>query len=49
VTAAQARIELAVLAIAYFLAQVPILLAAALVLGCMRADNGNNLTGADYL
>jgi BASS family bile acid:Na+ symporter len=40
------RVEFAVFATAYFLAQVPILLAAILVFRCMRVGDGNKLTGA---
>jgi hypothetical protein len=42
------RVEFAVFATAYFLAQVP-LLAAVLVFRCMRAGDGSNLTGASRL
>jgi len=42
------RVEFAVFATAYFLAQVPILLAAVLVFRRMRVVDRNNLTGADY-
>ena len=41
------RVEFAVFATAYFLAQVPILLTAVLVFRCMRVGDGNNLAGAD--
>jgi BASS family bile acid:Na+ symporter len=40
------RVEFAVFATAYFLAQVPILLTAILVFRCMRVGDGNKLTGA---
>jgi ACR3 family arsenite efflux pump ArsB len=42
------RVELAVSATAYFLAQVPILLAAVLVFRFMRVGDGNQLAGADH-
>jgi len=45
---ALSRVEFAVFATAYFLAQVPILLAAVLVFRRMRVVDRNNLTGADY-
>ena len=41
------RVEFAVFATVYFLAQVPILLAAVLVFRCMRVRDGNNAAGAD--
>jgi BASS family bile acid:Na+ symporter len=41
------RVEFAVFATAYFLAQVPILLAAVLVFRYLRVGDGNKLTGAD--
>jgi BASS family bile acid:Na+ symporter len=41
------RVEFAVFATAYFLAQVPILLAAVLVFRWMRVGDGNNAAGAD--
>jgi bile acid:Na+ symporter, BASS family len=41
------RVEFAVFATAYFLAQVPILLAAVLVFRCMRVADGNQIPGAD--
>jgi BASS family bile acid:Na+ symporter len=41
------RVEFAVFATAYFLAQVPILLAAALVFRCTRAGDGTNAGGGD--
>jgi BASS family bile acid:Na+ symporter len=40
------RVEFAVFATAYFLAQMPILLAAVLVFRCLRVGDGNKLTGA---
>jgi BASS family bile acid:Na+ symporter len=43
------RVEFAVFATAYFLAQVPILLTAVLVFRRMRVGDGNNLTGASDL
>jgi bile acid:Na+ symporter, BASS family len=43
------RVEFAVFATAYFLAQVPILLAAVLVFRYKQVGGGNNLTGADDL
>ncbi len=43
------RVEFAVFATAYFLAQVPILLAAVLVFRRLRVGDGINLTGADDL
>ena len=43
------RVEFAVFATAYFLAQVPILLAAVLVFRSMRPSDRSNLTGADDL
>jgi hypothetical protein len=43
------RVEFAVFATAYFLAQVPILLAAVLVFRCVRITDGNNLAGTDRL
>jgi bile acid:Na+ symporter, BASS family len=43
------RVEFAVFATAYFMAQVPILLAAVLVFRCMQVGGGNNLTGAGDL
>jgi hypothetical protein len=41
------RVEFAVFATAYFLAQVPILVMSVLVFRSMRVGNGNNLTGAN--
>jgi hypothetical protein len=41
------RVEFAVFATAYFLAQTPILLAAVLVLRCKQVGDRNNLPGAD--
>jgi hypothetical protein len=42
------RVEFAVFATAYFLAQVPIFLAAVLVFRFMRVGNGNQLAGDDH-
>jgi len=41
------QVEFAVFATAYFLAQVPILLAAVLVFRWMRVADGNQIPGAD--
>jgi ACR3 family arsenite efflux pump ArsB len=41
------RVEFAVFATAYFLAQVPILLTAVLVFRRMRVGDGNDFTGGD--
>jgi ACR3 family arsenite efflux pump ArsB len=40
------RVEFAVFATAYFLAQVPILLVSVLMFRCVRVGDGNKLTGA---
>jgi ACR3 family arsenite efflux pump ArsB len=42
------RVEFAVFATAYFLAQVPLLLAAALVFRCMRVSDGNIAAGTEH-
>ena len=42
------RVEFAVFATAYFMAQVPILLAAVVVFRCIRVGARNNITGAAY-